>query len=92
MRPPDSTIPIVFGLILASTFTQPYIAFAHDRRFTVIVTQEQTRAAVQPSEPAQHSEPVEKRIYVPAQWVDGGHGVQVLKPGYWTDPKQAGKR
>jgi hypothetical protein len=26
---------------------------------------------------------------VQPRWVDGGHGVQVLQPGYWTDPKQA---
>ena len=24
-------------------------------------------------------------IYVPPQWVDGGHGVEILRPGYWTD-------
>jgi hypothetical protein len=24
--------------------------------------------------------------------VDGGHGVQVLEPGYWTDPKRAPER
>jgi hypothetical protein len=24
--------------------------------------------------------------------VDGGHGVQVLQPGYWTDAKQAAER
>ena len=34
-------------------------------------------------------EPTENRIYVPPRWVDGGYGVQVLKPGYWTVPKQA---
>jgi hypothetical protein len=35
------------------------------------------------------SEPAENRVYVQPQWVDGGHGVQVLKPGYWTASKQA---
>jgi hypothetical protein len=32
------------------------------------------------------------RVYVQPRWVDGGHGVQVLQPGYWTDPKQAAER
>jgi hypothetical protein len=25
------------------------------------------------------------QIYVPPRWVDGGYGVQVLMPGYWTN-------
>src|SRR5262245_1990968 len=33
------------------------------------------------------SEPVENKIYVQPRWVDGGYGVQVLEPGYWTVPK-----
>jgi hypothetical protein len=36
---------------------------------------------------AEPSRPAENRIYVPPQWVDGGYGVEVLKPGYWTDSK-----
>jgi hypothetical protein len=32
-------------------------------------------------------EPAENRIYVQPRWVDGGYGVQVLEPGYWTVPK-----
>jgi hypothetical protein len=34
-------------------------------------------------------EPAENRIYVPPRWVDGGYGVEVLQPGYWTVPKSA---
>ena len=30
-------------------------------------------------------EPAKNETYVPPHWVDGGHGVQVLTPGYWTD-------
>jgi hypothetical protein len=37
-------------------------------------------------------EPAANRIYVHPHWADGGHGVQVLVPGYWTGAKQAGKR
>jgi hypothetical protein len=37
------------------------------------------------------SVPAEKRVYVQPHWVDGGYGVQVLQPGYWTVPKKAGE-
>jgi len=43
----------------------------------------------QPAPTAEHSKPAENRIYVQPRWVDGGYGVQVLEPGYWTVPKQA---
>jgi hypothetical protein len=52
----------------------------------IIIQQFQPAAATEPSEPATN------RIYVPPRWVDGGHGVEVLQPGYWTDPKQAAER
>jgi hypothetical protein len=29
--------------------------------------------------------PAKKRAYVQPNWVDGGYGVEVLEPGYWTD-------
>jgi hypothetical protein len=93
MRPPGSTRPIIFGFILAIgiTLTLPHFAFARfPLSLSVIVIQPE--AAAQPSEPAQASEPTENRIYVQPRWVDGGHGVEVLKPGYWTDSKQAEKR
>jgi hypothetical protein len=38
--------------------------------------------------PAGTGEPAKKEIYVSPRWVDAGHGVQVLQPGYWTEPKQ----
>jgi hypothetical protein len=44
---------------------------------------------LQPAPATEPSESGENRIYVQPQWVDGGYGVQVLKPGYWTDSKQA---
>ena len=47
---------------------------------------------IQQSPPApttEPSEPVKNKIYVQPRWVDGGYGVQVLQPGYWTVPKQA---
>jgi hypothetical protein len=43
----------------------------------------------QPASTAEPSKPPENRIYVQPRWVDGGYGVQVLEPGYWTVPKQA---
>ena len=43
----------------------------------------------QPAPTAEPSKPAENRIYVQPRWVDGGYGVQVLQPGYWTVPKQA---
>ena len=43
----------------------------------------------QPAPTAEPTEPAENRIYVQPRWVDGGYGVQVLEPGYWTVPKQA---
>jgi hypothetical protein len=44
----------------------------------IIIQQFQSSTANEAREPARDE------IYVPPQWVDGGHGVQVLKPGYWT--------
>ena len=41
----------------------------------------------QPLAAAQASEPAANKIYVQPRWVDGGHGVEVLQPGYWTYPK-----
>jgi hypothetical protein len=41
----------------------------------------------QPAPTAEHSKPAENRIYIHPRWVDGGYGVQVLEPGYWTVPK-----
>jgi hypothetical protein len=26
------------------------------------------------------------------QWVDGGHGVEILTPGYWSNTKQPAER
>jgi hypothetical protein len=45
---------------------------------------------IQPVQAAPSTEPklAENRIYVPPHWVDGGYGVQVLQPSYWTVPKQ----
>ena len=51
----------------------------------IIIQQFQSAATTEPSELA------ESRIYVPPQWVDAGYGVQVLKPGYWTDSNTSGR-
>jgi len=42
-----------------------------------------------PAPTTEPSAPPENRIYVQPHWVDGGYGVQVLQPGYWTTPKKA---
>ena len=52
----------------------------------IIIQQFQSPAATEPREP------ITNRIYVQPRWVDGGYGVQVLEPGYWSDPKQAAVR
>jgi hypothetical protein len=60
-----------------------------------VVVSEQPVVIIQQFQPAPITEPREpatNRIYVQPRWVDGGHGVEVLQPGYWTDPKQAEKR
>jgi hypothetical protein len=49
---------------------------------------EQPAVIIQQFQPAQITEPATNRIYVQPRWVDGGHGVEVLQPGYWTSPKQ----
>jgi hypothetical protein len=46
----------------------------------------------QPAPIIEPREPATNRVYVQPRWVDGGHGVQVLQPGYWTDAKQAAER
>ncbi len=33
-------------------------------------------------------EPAQTGTYVYPQWVDGGQGVEILRPGYWSNSKQ----
>jgi hypothetical protein len=33
-------------------------------------------------------EPAQTGTYVYPQWVDGGQGVEILRPGYWSNTKQ----
>ena len=51
------------------------------------VIDEPTVIIIQQFQPAPITEPATDRIYVQPHWVDGGYGVQVLQPGYWTDAK-----
>ena len=101
MRLSRTSRPMIFGLILAIgiTLTLPYIAFAAGRSYgfafdplAISIQQFQPEPTTQPSEPAQPTKPDEKGIYVEPRWVDGGHGVEVLQPGYWADPKQLAGR
>jgi hypothetical protein len=57
------------------------------RGFSEVITIQQSQPTpnIEPSEP-------DNRVYVQPRWVDGGYGVEVLQPGYWTDPKQPEKR
>ena len=50
----------------------------------VVITQQSSSAPITGA-----SAPPKDRVYVQPHWVDGGYGVQVLQPGYWTVPKQA---
>jgi hypothetical protein len=52
----------------------------------VIIIQAPSSAPNPPREPAQTG------TYVDPQWVDGGHGVEILRPGYWSDAKQPVER
>ena len=45
-----------------------------------------------PAPTTESSDPAENRIYVQPHWVDGGYGVQVLVPGYWTAPKKTAEQ
>ncbi|HUC97735.1 MAG TPA: hypothetical protein VMR88_04605 [Candidatus Polarisedimenticolaceae bacterium] len=38
--------------------------------------------------PTSSREPGHTGSYVEPQWVDGGHGVEILRAGYWNDEKQ----
>lgn len=53
----------------------------------VIIIQE-----FQPGPVAESKEPAKDRVYVAPRWVEGEYGVQVLEPGYWTEPPPAAKR
>jgi hypothetical protein len=57
-----------------------------DDQQVVIIQQLPSAPTTEPSDPA------ENRIYVQPHWVDGGYGVQVLAPGYWTAPKKAAEQ
>jgi hypothetical protein len=40
------------------------------------------------SAPTPSREPAQTATYVDPQWVDGGHSVEILRPGYWSNAKQ----
>jgi hypothetical protein len=40
------------------------------------------------SAPTPSREPAQTGTYVYPEWVDGGHGVEILRPGYWSNAKQ----
>jgi hypothetical protein len=48
----------------------------------VTVEQSQPASTIEPEKPAK------KGTYVQPRWVDGGYGVEVLQPGYWTDAEK----
>jgi hypothetical protein len=73
-----------------NSFARPFHRFGFvggggfdDQDVIIIIQQFQSAPPIEPREPAQ------EKVYVQPRWVDGGHGVEVLAPGYWTVPKQA---
>ena len=44
------------------------------------------------SAPNPSREPAQTGTYVDPQWVDGGHGVEILRPGFRSYAKQRGER
>ena len=48
----------------------------------VTVEQSQPVPTIEPEKPAK------ERTYIQPHWVDGGYGVEVLAPGYWTDTEK----
>lgn len=53
----------------------------------IIVQVPPSAPAPSPSRELAHS-----GTYVDPQWVDAGHGVEILKPGHWSDEKQRVER
>jgi len=51
---------------------------------------EQPFMTIEQVQPAATTDPLEpvKGMYVQPRWVDGGYGVQVSQPGYWTYPRR----
>ena len=91
----------IFGLVLAisTSVTLPFMVIGAERIATVAgrLGEQQTIVLhqvqlVPTAESVESRESATKRIYVQPRWADGGHGVQVLVPGYWTEAKQEAKR
>ena len=76
-----------FGSVPFNRFGFPWVGGVVDGEQPVIIIQQfQPAAATDPVEPTKNG------VYVQPRWVDGGYGVEVLQPGYWTYPKQAAAR
>ena len=71
-----------FGLVPFNRFGFFGVGGVDDEQPVIIIQQFQSPVATEPREP------VTNRIYVQPRWVDGGYGVQVLQPGYWTEPSK----
>jgi hypothetical protein len=54
----------------------------------VIIIQLPSSPLLASSAPTPSREPAQTGTYVYPQWVDGGQGVEILKPGYWGNAKQ----
>ena len=88
-----------FVLIISTILNLPFVVIGAERIATVAGRLgEQQTIVLQQVQPVPTAESVESResatarIYVQPRWADGGHGVQVLVPGYWTEAKQEAKR
>lgn len=75
------------GIHRQQSFLRPFHGFGFvgvgglDEQPVIIIQQFQPAPVTEPREPATN------RVYVQPRWVDGGYGVEVLQPGYWTDAK-----
>lgn len=54
----------------------------------VIIIQLPSSTPLPSSAPTPSREPAQTGTYVYPNWVDGGHGVEILRPGYWSNAKQ----
>jgi len=62
--------------------------FGEDESVGVEVTVKQSS----PPPTAEPEKPAKTRRYVQPKWVDGGYGVEILEPGYWTGTENETRR
>ena len=78
------------GLVLPGVAFGVYSIYGNgeDQSVGVEVTVKQSS----PPPTAEPEKPAKTRRYVQPQWVDGGYGVEILKPGSWTGTENDTRR